>query len=215
MSDKRRMIQMQVIVFLTAIIGALIMTAVYGKVKHDRYYSVTIEAVQKTQINLSISMLELLISKRGPEIKLTVDDFKQAFEPVLTKRFMPLKIYQDENLIFQSPLSYRPIKTPKHKEIQLGGYQLEFGIYGTPPWFIDGTAMFGVGTNARYWRWLGDPKHWFSGVYDYIHVPFLSFLGLFYFFLFSLAYRFRASYLSDQVIVTLEEIKKHQLEQNS
>ena len=215
MDDKRRMFQMQVIVFLTAIIGALIMTAVYGKFKHDRYYNGTIEAVQETQINLAISMLQLLASKRATETKLTIDDFKRAFEPVLTKKYMPLKIYQDGNLIFQSPLSYRPIKAPKHKEIQLDGYQFEFGIYGTPPWFIDDTAMFGVGTNARYWRWLGDPKHWFSGVYDYIHVPFLSFLGLFYFFLFSLAYRFRANYLSDQVIVTLGEIKKHQLEHNS
>jgi hypothetical protein len=215
MSGKHRMFQMQVIVFLTAIIGALIMTAVYGKFKHDRYYNGTIEAVQKTQINLSISMLQLLVSKRGPEIELTINDFERAFEPVLTKKFMPLKIYKNGNLIFQSNVSYKPIKIPKYTEIQLGGYQLEFGIYGAPPWFIDDTAMFGVGKKARYWRWLGDPKNWFSGFYDYIHVPFLSFLGLFYFFIFSFAYRFRANYLSDQVIVTLEEIKKHQADHNA
>ena len=52
-------------VLFAAIIGSLTMTAFYGKLKHDRYYTGTIEAVQKTQIELSISMLKLLEKKKG------------------------------------------------------------------------------------------------------------------------------------------------------
>jgi len=208
-----RMLALQILVFFVAIIGALSMTAFYGKLKHDRYYNGTIEAVQKTQIELSISMLKLLESKKAPDNKILADDFKKAFEPI--KFFTPVKVYSGQNLVFEVRSGYKSIKTGVFKSLQLEDFLFEFGIYGAPPWFIDGTALFGIGKKATFWRWLSDPINWFSGQYDFIHVPFLSFFGLFYFFMFALAYRFRANYLGKQVVATLKKIKDHQSEQNS
>jgi hypothetical protein len=208
-----RIFALQIVVLFAAIIGSLTMTAFYGKLKHDRYYTGTIEAVQKTQIELSISMLKLLEKKKAPDKKIQADDFKKAFEPI--KFFTPLKVFKGDDLFFESRSRYKVTKPGIFKSLQLEDYLFEFSIYNAPPWFIDDTARFGIGTKATFWRWLSDPVNWFSGKYDFIHVPFLSFFGLFYFFMFALAYRFRANYLGKQVLSTLEEIKSHQLEQRT
>jgi len=202
-----RIFGLQIVVLLISIIAALGMTASYGKLKHDRYY-VTIEKVQKTQIDLSISLLTLLEREIRSENKILITDLEKAFEPV--RYYTLIKVYQNDTLFFENSSRFKSTKLSNFKTFELGDLRFEFGIYAAPAWFFDNKAFLGIGSDATFWRWLGDPINWFSGQYDFIHVPFISFLGLFYFFMFALAYRFRANYLSKKVIATLKEIKDHQ-----
>ena len=102
------------------------------------------------------------------------------------------------------------IGSNEYKKFTPADFEISFGIYGAPSWFIDQEAFWGVGKNATFWRWIGSPAYWFTNKYDYIHVPFIAFFLLIYSALFALAYRFQANYFGKKVLATLEEIKKHQ-----
>ena len=165
------------LITIQAIVFALVLTALYGKLKHDRYYK-TIELVQNTQIKLSVSMLGL--AKDGPatQNKLMAADFSAAFKPIAPHT--PIRVYRSGELIFQQKGSRNPVLTENYKTHEIGDLKFIFGIHDAPPWFVDPNALLGIGSGAKFWKWVLDPKNWFSGRYDYIHVPFLFFLVIFF-----------------------------------
>jgi len=164
------------LIVFQAIVFALILTALYGKIKHDRYYK-TITKVQDTQISLSISMLELNKAFKEKNNDVKSADLANAFEPISS--FTPIKVYRAGSLIFEQTGSHNPLLKEDHRTHALGDFIFVFGMHKAPAWFIDKTAFLGVGRKAKFWKWVLDPKNWFSGYYDYIHVPFLFFLIIF------------------------------------
>ena len=204
----RNKIILHLLVVTISLVGALVTTAVYGKFKHDRYYKGTIDKVQQHQIKLSISMLEFMIEKKSSDAEFFEEDFRKAFYPV--RYFMPVKVFKHGKLLFQYSSPYKSINNHEYKKFKSADFEISFGIYGAPPWFIDQEAFWGVGKNATFWRWIGSPAYWFTNKNDYIHVPFIAFFLLIYSALFALAYRFQANYFGKKVLATLEEIKKHQ-----
>lgn len=163
-------------ILFQAIAFALVLTALYGKFQHDRYYK-TIERVQNTQIELSISMLDMAFNGLGNQNTPTKTDFLEAFAPV--SPHTPVKVYRDNQLIFQQRNFQKPVLEENFKTHQIADLRFVFGLYDAPPWFIDPGAPIGIGTEAKFWKWVSDPRNWFSGYYDYIHVPFLFFMIIF------------------------------------
>lgn len=209
----RKKIVLHLLVLIISMFGALSTLAIYGKLKHDRYWEGTINKVQQTQIKLSISMLEFMIDKKSSGTQFFHEDFRNAFSPV--RFFMPVKVYKNGELFFEQTGSYRSVKNHEYKKFTFDDFEILFGIYDAPSWFIDQEAFWGVGKNATFWRWIGSPEDWFTNKYDFIQVPFIAFFLLIYSALFALAYRFQANYFGKKVLATLEEIQKHQVENSN
>ena len=136
----RKKIILHLLVVTISFVGALVTTAVYGKFKHDRYYKGTIDKVQQHQIKLSISMLEFMIEKKSSDAEFFEEDFRKAFYPV--RYFMPVKVFKHGKLLFQYSSPYKPINNHEYKKFTSADFEISFGIYGAPPWFIDQEAFW-------------------------------------------------------------------------
>ena len=165
------------LILIQAILFAVILVASYGKLQHDRYYQ-TIEKVQNTQINLSISMLNFAKISKFTKNKITEVEFAEAFGPISS--YTPIKIYRNDILIFEQIGHPRnPVLKENHLAHEIGDLKFIFGLHGTPPWFLDGSSSIGIGSGARFWKWVLYPKNWFSSYYDYIYIPFIIYLIIF------------------------------------
>ena len=155
---------------------ALICTAIWGKFDQDRYYE-TIFEVQKTQINLSISMLKLVEQNLDQNQILSKDDIATAFLPV--KIHTPISVFQNDVEIFKyiKDGTRYPLRIKNFETFEVGGNKIVLGIYGHPAWIYDSNALLGIGRDATFWRWLFNPNQWVKA--DYITIPFLLFCILF------------------------------------
>lgn len=194
-------LHLKFLLFFLSIIMALGLTASYGWLKHQRYYTKTNYYTQINQIKFAKSLLLLAETKSSKGFVLSNEDFVKAFHPM--KRYMPVDVYLGDELVWQlrydRKVKDRPVQM-NFEELLANDYKIVFGIYGMPPWFF--------GEKARFWAWLFSPSNWFSESYDYIWVPFVFFFSTVFFFVWSAIYRYRANYVDKILLQEIQELKK-------
>ena len=214
------------IIFLLAFGTSLIPTYYYGKIKHDRYYDVTILAVQKNQIKLMISILEQFKKENILNRDLTVNDIKEAFSPM--ERYTLIKVkdkFNKEMFLFKT--DYYPIRNENYKEFKIDGLTITFGTYQGLEWnkqFIpwlkmilplDNTDIKKIqDSNGKYksvYNWWYDYKSAYKR-YDFITDPFIFFLFMSYIGIFlSVVVYTQHRYFKD-ISNTLEKLKRETVE---
>lgn len=178
----------------------------FGKFQHDRYWHKTIYRVQQTQVDYLTQTLQL-INKASPGFKIRIDDFKSLLKPLDKKT--PVKIYQNDNLIYSNALEERIIV--EEKTIQTQNFTVKVGIYKGPNWLL--------GEKARFYRWwetlITQPHRLFDDSYIIITIPYLLFFIIFYLSILLFAFWSKANYLTNQVIPSLNYLKELSLKKAS
>lgn len=195
----RNKIFAHILYVLIAFVMATLVELAYGKFQHDRYWHRTIFRVQQTQVEYLTQTLEL-INKNASKFNIKIEDFERLLKPLDKKT--PVRIYQNDKQIYSNTIEDRVVV--EEKTIQIQTFTINFGIYKGPNWIL--------GEKARFYRWweslFTKPSRLFDDSYIIITIPYLFFFIIFYLSILLFAFWSRASYLTKEVIPSLNYLKE-------
>lgn len=187
-----RIIMSKIVVLIFMLFISIILAGIavysYGKwFSHERYWGGTIERVELRQGELIRGLLTSLSSKR----ELPKDEKKMADAFGALDGVMAVEVYEDGELYYTNYIErFRRDRRIESIELEKG-WRVDVIAYEPPSW------------NYQFVRWLKNPTRWLERSFDFITIPFFSFLALCLLALFAVALTIKANYLQRDVLQTL------------
>ena len=173
-----------------AIVLSGVTTYAYGLLySHDRYWNGTIVRVQERQAALIKSLLHA--TARDGQVDLAPEALGAMFAPLDGKLIIEVERGGDE--LFSNFNDSFPRSAHIDTVELAGGVRILISRYQPPTW------------NSQFLRWVKTPWQWFSPSYDYVTVPFIWFLVMYFLGLMMLGFAVKAAYLERDVMAVLRK----------
>ena len=183
-----------ILVLIISAFVTLVTTYFYGAWQHDRYWDGTIGRVNQIETAVYEKLLRANIVEQYHDNDFS--RFNDVFAPLNGKLLIRL-LDERGKTIFSNLYGDRQLgEIVLKSEFSVGPKKLtvEFVRYRPPNW------------NNVFSRWLIHPSDWLKIEYDRITMPFIFFFVIWFLFIFSIIWRYRAKYLSRDVMGALNSL---------
>ena len=175
-----------------SVVLSLLATYLYGAFfQHDRYWHGTIKRVEDTQVKF----VEGILAANGSESLLlnNRENLSDLFDVLKGK--LAVTVLEDQAVVYTNILERRQLAKDTITITQPeSGLSIRIDRYEPPSW------------SYNYLAWLKRLPEWFSPRFDYITIPFIGLLLIFYAFTSALLWRYRSAHLSRDVLQLLKRI---------
>jgi len=176
-------------IFVAAALLAAAINNVYaGQFQHPRYWGGTIRKAETTATSL---VRELLTRPRTPRLPDTQDEVAPLSEALNKK--LALKLWRGDRLVHHNRASGWPTLGDPESIVLADGATLRVHRYAPPEW------------SGEFSNWLRNPDRWLADQFNRTTAPFVSFCIISLACLVALAWRYRARYLSQEVLALLRQ----------
>lgn len=156
--------------------------------QHPRYWEGTIRKVETTEIDL---VRKLLIRPGTPPLPDTQEEVAPLFEALNNR--LALELRRDDRLVYQNRVSDWTTLGDPESIILADGAILLVHRYAPPEW------------SGEFRKWLRNPGLWLTDLFNRTTAPFVSFFLIFLVSLVAVSWRYRARYLSKEVLALLHQ----------
>jgi hypothetical protein len=185
-----------ILVLMISVFLTLVTTYFFGEWQHDRYWDGTIGSVNQIETAVYEKLLRANIVEQyhGNDFS----RFNDVFAPLNGKLLIRLLDERGKTLFSNLDGDRQLGELILKSEFSVGPkkFTVEFVRYRPPNW------------NNVFSRWLIHPSDWLKIEYDRITIPFFFFLGIFLLLSLSIIWRYRATYLSRDVLGALNSLNE-------
>lgn len=176
------------ILVAAALLAAAITYVYVGQLQHARYWGGTIRKVETPEISL---VRELLTRSHTPPLPDTQDEVAPLFEGRNKK--IALELWRGDRFDYHNRAIGWPTLGDLESIVLADGATVLVHRYAPPEW------------SGEFSNWLRNPDRWLTDQFNRTAAPFVSFCIISLVSLIAFAWRYRARYLSQEVLALLRQ----------